>query len=297
MKRITILSIQLLIAALPGVVAAADLEHSKWDMLVQKYVNTEARVDYKGLKAHGLAALDAYISELAAPWPSGMSPAATKAALVNSYNAFTVRWILSNYPVESIRKTKDPFTAARHTLDGSLVSLDKIEGRLRAMGDPRIHAALVCAARSCPPLRREAYVSGRIEEQLDDNVRTWLANPQLNEFVPTQRLARVSSIFKWYSGDFEPTGGLNPFLARFAPTGRADFLRGPDAKIEFKTYNWGLNDATTLGGGYSELEFYGDIVRGGLRTPWISGALFAFILTGVLWILRSRARSRKVGHA
>lgn len=81
-------------------------------------------------------------------------------------------------------------------------------------------------------------VKMRPEEQLDDNVRTWLANPQLNEFVPTQRLARVSSIFKWYSGDFEPTGGLNPFLARFAPTRRADFLRGPDAKIEFKTYNW-----------------------------------------------------------
>lgn len=269
MKRIDILSIPLLIAALSGVAAASDLDHSKWDALVKQYVNKEARVSYRDLNTHGLAELDAYLKDLAAPWPSGMAPAAKKAALINSYNALTVRWILSNYPVESIRKTKDPFTAARHMLDGSLVSLDKIEGRLRAMGDPRIHAALVCAARSCPPLRREAYVAGHVEEQLDDNVRAWLANPQLNEFLPAQRLARVSSIFKWYSGDFEAAGGLKPFLVRFAPAGSADFLRGREARIEFLSYNWGLNDASTFGSGYSELEFYADIARNGLRAPWM----------------------------
>jgi Protein of unknown function, DUF547 len=288
MKRIKFLSIHLTIAALPGVAAAIGPDHSKWDALVKRYVNTEARVDYRSLKANGLAELDAYLSEMAAPWPSGMEPQATKAALINSYNALTVRWILSNYPVESIEQTKDPFTAERHTLSGSLISLDKIEGRLRAMGDPRIHAVLVCAARSCPPLRREAYAAARIEEQLDDNVRTWLANRKLNEFIPAQSLARVSSIFKWYSGDFESAGGLKPFLARFAPASTAGFLREPNAKIEFQTYNWGLNDAADLGSGYSEKDFYLDIVRGGLRNPWTSGTIFVFILTGVLLILRRR---------
>jgi hypothetical protein len=298
MNRINVFSIQLLIAALPGVAAAADLDHSKWDALVKRYVNTEARVDYNGLKTQGLTELNAYLSEMAAPWPAGMAPAATKAALINSYNALTVRWIVSNYPVESIQKTKAPFTAERHTLNGGSTSLDRIEGRLRDLGDPRIHAVLVCAARSCPPLRREAYVPGHIEEQLNDNVRTWLANRQLNEFTPAEKLARVSSIFKWYSGDFKPAGGLKPFLARFAPPDKSEFLRDPHARIEFQTYNWGLNDATALGAGYSEVDLYGDVARDSLRNSWVLAAISVLLLTGALWLLRlRRAASTKSGTA
>jgi hypothetical protein len=66
-----------------------------------------------------------------------MPASARKAALINAYNALTVRWILSNYPVRSIWSTEDPFRAQRHVLDGKPVSLDEIENRLRAMGDPR----------------------------------------------------------------------------------------------------------------------------------------------------------------
>lgn len=268
--------------------ASADLDHSKWDALLKQYVNAEARVDYGNLKSRGLAELDSYLNEIAAPWPASMEPQATKAALINSYNVLTVRWIITNYPVESILKTKDPFTAERHTLNGGVTSLDKIEGRLRAMGDPRIHAALVCAGRSCPPLRREAYSAGRIDDQLDDNVRAWLANRQLNEFIPSQRLARISSIFKWYVGDFEAAGGATPFLARFAPAADSGFLREPSPKIEFLKYNWGLNDASDLGSGYSDKDLYFDIVRGALRNRWVLGLLAVLLVAGVLLFLRHR---------
>jgi Protein of unknown function, DUF547 len=85
-----------------------------------------------------------------------------------------MEWIVENYPVGSILGTQRPFKARRFRLAGESVSLDEIESRLHEMKDPRIHAALVCAARSCPPLRREGYASGRLDEQLDANVREWL---------------------------------------------------------------------------------------------------------------------------
>jgi len=110
------------------------------------------------------------------------------------------------------------------------------------MGDARVHAVLVCAAGSCPPLRREAYVAGHIENQMNDNARTWLANPELNRLVPEQHIIQISLIFKWYSGDFEASGGIKPFLARFAPSEWVELIRKPDTKLEFKPYNWDLND-------------------------------------------------------
>lgn len=238
-------------AAPPGA-----LDHSSWDALLKSYVNAEARVDYARLKDQSVAKLDAYLGHIAARWPEGMSPPAQKAALINSYNALTVRWVLQNYPVKSIWQTPRPFKEARHTVNGAKVSLDDIEGRLRKMADPRIHGVLVCAARSCPPLRREAYTADRLNFQLDDNVRAWLANDKLNQFLPERHLAQVSSIFKWYKGDFEASNGsIERFLANYAPDGKGAFLLQPGSTVKFNDYHWGLNDSSGLGSDYSKSGF------------------------------------------
>jgi len=221
-----------------------------WDATVKEYVNPEARVDYARLKDHGRQKLDAYLEQLARPWPAGMSPSAQKAALINGYNALTVRWILDNYPVQSIWRTPHPFTEARHTINGEKISLDTIESRLRKLGDPRIHGALVCAARSCPPLRREAYTADRVDAQLDDNMRQWLANGKLNQFPPDGHTAQVSMIFKWYKNDFDP---VEKFLARYAPV-----RLQPGVTVKYNDYHWGLNDSSDLGAGYSKLSLVWD---------------------------------------
>jgi hypothetical protein len=237
-------------------------EHSTWDALLKKYVNAQSLVDYRKWKDAGNPELDSYLKLLAQPWPGGgMTPNEEKAALINAYNALAVHWVLENYPVKSIWRTGHPFTAARQTVNGQQISLDQIEARLRALGDPRIHAALVCASRSCPPLRPEAYVANRIDQQLDDNTRAWLRSPSLNEFLPDSRRARVSPIFKWYAVDFQRAGGsVENFLARYAPASKSDFLRR-DFKIEYLPYDWGLNDTASLGAGYSQIQFLWDYFR------------------------------------
>jgi len=195
--------------------------------------------------------LAAHIRQLAAPWPA-MSEDARKAALINAYNALTISWIVDNYPVESIWRTKKPFAEARHVVDGKHVSLDTIETELRAM-DPRIHGALVCAARSCPPLRREPYRADAIDRQLDDNLRQWLAIPDRNRFDLATGVASISKIFDWYERDFDRFGGVRAVLAKYGPPAAAKITR-----IEYQPYHWGLNDASDLGSRYSDWQFYLD---------------------------------------
>jgi hypothetical protein len=233
--------------------AGQELDHSVWDSLLKRYVNEESRVDYKTWKEKDAAALDGYIAQLARVWPRTPG-SAEKAALINAYNALTIQWVLAHYPIASIWKTKKPFTAARHTVNGQKTSLDGIETRLRKTNDPRIHAALVCAARSCPPLRRESYAPETLDAQLDDNTRAWLANPVLNEFSPDRKRAEISSIFKWYRTDFPD---LERFLAQYAPKDK--FVSG--AKIEHRSYKWGLNDQSALGENYSQAAFLFDAAR------------------------------------
>jgi len=239
-----------------------DVDAAPWDALLKEFVNAQHRVDYARLKREGSGRLKDYTSTLAEAGNQPPSADQQKALLINAYNAFTIQWVLDNYPIESIWSTSAPFAEARHQLGGKRVSLDQIESQLRAMGDPRIHAALVCAARSCPPLRREAYVGRRLDQELDDNVRQWLADRSLNTFDSEHAQAEVSPIFKWYGKDFDSyPGGLEGFLRRYAPPDVKAALGERKFQIRFKNYDWGLNDQSRLGTEYSRLRLAVDWVR------------------------------------
>ena len=242
--------------SLPGV------DPALWDALLKEFVNAQHRVDYGRLKREGSARLRDYTTAVGQIGNHPLPADERKALLINAYNAFTIQWVLDNYPIESIWSTSAPFTDGRHRLGGRNVSLDQIESQLRAMGDPRIHAALVCAARSCPPLRREAYVAARLGQQLEDNARQWLADRALNTFDSEHAQAEVSPIFEWYGKDFDSyPGGVEGFLRQYAPPDVKAALGERKFQIRFKNYDWGLNDQSGLGTEYSRLRFALDWVR------------------------------------
>src|SRR5262249_19222088 len=106
---------------------------------------------------------------------------------INVYNVNTVATVVERYPVESIRDiSTDPivrlnvFKKDRVPTQGGTLSLNDVENdRIRpAFHAPRIPFAINCAAQSCPPIRPEPYVGARLDEQLDDQVRKFLAGPR-----------------------------------------------------------------------------------------------------------------------
>lgn len=284
---------------------------SPWDEILHQYVNQEHLVNYAKLKKNSFKKLEDYVTSLGQPGSQPLPPAAKEALLINAYNAMTVEWIVENYPTKSIWDTPRPFKARRFRLGGQAVSLDEIEMRLRDMKDPRIHAAIVCASRSCPPLRRKAYVASRLNQQLDANVREWLANPSLNRFYPGKREAVISPIFKWYRKDFDSySGGLRGFLLKFGPPAAVQMIQQGKFTVHYQTYNWGLNDQAGYGKGYSEFhlginwlenwfrDWFANLGRKYGVNPAIFGGIYVgaipFFTLCVAWIIRNLRRKKSI---
>lgn len=227
--------------------AAAGIDHSEWDRLLRTYVDERGLVAYARWKDSGpdRLALSRYLERVAAEPRPPAAGGERAAALLNAYNALTISWILDNYPTRSIRRTFFPFGRRRHRVGGRLVSLDEIEhDTLRKLGDYRVHAALVCAARSCPPLAREAYRAGALHGQLDRAMDRWLAREDLNQLRGAG--VRLSMIFKWFAGDFEAAGGAREVVKRHGGEAARRALAAPDVRLDYLDYDWSLNDAGPL---------------------------------------------------
>jgi hypothetical protein len=241
----------------------AGINHDDYERLLKKYVNEQGLVNYGGWKENkpDLSALDEYLKQFAAKIDNPAQGNGKAASLVNAYNALVLRWILSNYPTESIWQLKDSFSGKRHEIGGHKVALNDIEhGTLRPLIGYRAHSALVCAARSCPPLQRFAYTAEKFEEQGDRAYQTWLAREDLNKFLPSEKKVEISSIFKWFKQDFEKAGGVPKILGRYAPQPVRDFAASGKYEIKYLPYNWGLNDQGPHGRTYSRANLLFDNV-------------------------------------
>ena len=222
-------------------------DHQAWTQLLQKYVDQEGQVDYKGFNKDRKA-LKAYLELLEnnPPNPSNWSEAEQLAYWINAYNAYTIDLILEYYPLKSITdigsKIQVPFVNSPWdiefiTIKGQKYDLNNLEHNIirEEFDEARIHFALVCAAVSCPKLRREAYTSEKLDQQLNEQAREFLANPSKNKINPNN--IRISQLFNWYEGDFTRNGTLIGFLNRHAPV-----KVSPNAKVEFMEYDWSLNE-------------------------------------------------------
>ena len=214
----------------------AGVDHGPYERLLQRYVDARGLIDYAGLAAApaDLAALDAYLADLGAAGEPATGDERV-AGLINAYNAYTIRAVL-RYDVDPDGGSfwsHDPFDDRRYRVGGELVSLDDIEHRaLRPAGGYRIHAAVVCAAVSCPPLWRRAFTADNVDAALDERFAVWLARADLNRFQPERDRLAVSKIFDWFAEDFAQAGGLTAVLARHAPERYRAWLADPDAGID-----------------------------------------------------------------
>jgi hypothetical protein len=221
------------------------VDHSAFGELLAAHVDEAGWIDYPAL-ADEESRLDEYLQTVATAPFDELGRDEKLALLINAYNAATLKLIIDHWPVASIQDipASERWQAERWTVGGHVWSLDQIEHeQIRPhFAEPRIHFGLVCAAAGCPPLAREPFVAGRLDEQLDDRTRyvhdhqTWL------QYDSKENVVRLTPLYDWYGDDFrQVAGSVLQYVARYSPP-IADLLEdGREPDVRFLDYDWSLN--------------------------------------------------------
>lgn len=222
------------------------ISHDIFDKLLKKYVSEAGYVNYVGFKKEEKE-LKKYLDLVSSNAPAPDWTEKEKLAYwINAYNAFTIQLILdhASYNIKSIKdigdKIKIPFVNTPWdvkfiVIGGKKMDLNNIEHGIirKQFKEPRIHFALVCAAKSCPPLRNEAFTAEKLDTQLTQQGEDFVNDKNKNDIKTN--IVEISKIFDWYGGDFK---GINKIdlINKYSK-----IKANKDAKISYKTYDWTLN--------------------------------------------------------
>lgn len=178
-----------------------------------------------------------------------------KAFWLNIYNAF-VQKLLTENP-EKFKSRNSFFSSKQITIAGIHLSLDDIEhGLLRRSKikwskghlnklfpsgfekqfrvdtlDYRIHFALNCGAKSCPPIAY--YDSEEIDEQLGLAAKHYFSSEV--EYNKVSGMVLLPKIMDWFSADFGGKKGMKSLLKKYGI-----IAANADVQIQFKKYDWTL---------------------------------------------------------
>lgn len=231
-------SVFLLLASITFASPRAD--HSIWNELMQQYVSRAGKVDYKNLKINKNK-VSTYLKELKAHTPgTDWNKNEKTAYYINMYNAYTVQFIISKYPVKSPKDIsysgKDIWNLKLVELGAKKMTLTTVEDILRGYGDPRIHFAINCGAVSCPKLLNKAYVAKTLDQDLTLQTKRFINNSSKN--IIKEKKIQISKIFEWYAVDFktEKTDIID-FINKYSKV-----QISPKAKIEYLPYSWTINE-------------------------------------------------------
>ena len=231
-KIITILLLVLFVSS--------NAQTTTYNSLLQKHVDKQGNVDYKGLKTDE-ARLDMYMEYLAATSPNKTwSVNKQKAFWINAYNAYTLKIILENYPLKSITKIKKKGKTAWKIpfvkVGNKLYTLDHIEHKIlrKNLFDPKIHVGVNCASISCPKLSNIAFTEENIEAELTRLMNDFVNDPSKNKL--SKKKVQISSIFDWFKDDFTKNNSVIDYLNTFS-----EIEINSNAKINYLKYDWSLN--------------------------------------------------------
>lgn len=243
--------------------------NEQWSKLLTKYLTTEGKIDYQGISKDSI--LDSLIQNFSELDTTKMSENTKKALYINFYNASMIYNILRYAKEEKIDVNSPSFINLRINdikvsggniwngnykvkFNDSNVNLDDIEHKLiRGIDagnlekykvkelDPRIHAAVNCAAISCPRVREVAYTESNINKLLDENMKQFLSTESQFSKIEESKL-KANSIIFWYYSDFDDYGkklklpGAGDYLAQFID------LKANDSEWKIKHFKSEFND-------------------------------------------------------
>jgi len=239
--------------------AAFDHQYKAFGSVLDAAVS-HGKVDYNAVKQHQ-PELDAHlntVANLSAGEFETFSRAQQLAFYINAYNGRILHEVASHYPIKSVMDIQGVFKKNTFTVAGRLLTLDRLENEVLrpTFHEPRIHFAINCAARSCPPLQGKPFTANQLDQQLEQAARGFMTDPKQNRYDPTSNTVQISKLLEWFGGDFlskypdaSPRKGLTPeqaavltFAAQFVGQGpMKTFLRSGTPRVVFMEYDWRLN--------------------------------------------------------
>ena len=208
------------------------------DSFFKKYVSN-GQVAYSKIKQNGTD-IEVLYKQIGDTDLNGLDDNSKKAFYINSYNLIAIHEVAKHYPLKSPMDVKGFFNSELHSVAKEKMTLNDLEIKklLQPYKDARFHFALVCAARSCPPLPSFAFQPDRLDQQLTERATLALNNKEWVKVYPEQKKVELSKIFEWYKADFTKEGKtsldwINPFRKEIIPN---KFLVG------YYEYDWALNE-------------------------------------------------------
>ncbi len=208
------------------------------DAFLKKNVSY-GKVDYAGIKASP-AELNSLVSQVASYAYSSKDKNTQKAFLINAYNILVIKNVVDHYPIAKPLDVPGFFDKTKFKVAGMSLTLSDIENKkIRPVfKDSRTHFALVCAAKSCPPLANYAFMPSKVDAQLDAITKKAMNNKYFMKVDAEKKTVRFSKIFEWYKEDFlaeadDVLAYVNKYRTTAIPS---------SYKQSFYTYNWALNE-------------------------------------------------------
>lgn len=204
----------------------------KADAFFKANVNDQGGVAYDKVKADR-SGLDELVTLIAKADFDSYDSQTQKAFMINTYNIWVIEQVVDLLPLKSPLDNPKFFNGIEHTMAGKSYTLDGLEkGKLYVeYPDSRLHFALVCAAKSCPPLANYGWNPEGLEDKLETRTKEVL---NLDWFIQVGKKVSASQIFSWYKKDFEKEGKLIDYIARYR-----EGVEGK--KVTFYEYDWTLN--------------------------------------------------------
>jgi hypothetical protein len=266
----------LVVATLSGSLAAqggADF-HRPLDELLDLYVR-DGLVYYRALEGDRRK-LDAYIAALDGAQARAVDTWSQEdqvAFWLNAYNAWVLRAIVDHYPIRgasdqypsnSVRQIGGMFERTPRRVAGRALTLDQIETTVIAkFRDPRLYLALGRGAVGSGRLRSEAFSGANLGRQLDAVAQEFATSGRLLDIDEARGVVGVSPILSWREKDFVAAyaGAAHARFAQRSVMEKAllafvepnllpherEFLERNEFKVEFKPFDWSLNDLTGSG--------------------------------------------------
>lgn len=183
--------------------------YDEYDRLTRVYVDQQGDVNYAGLK-NELATLRGFLDQLADVSPENKPECfpnedERKRYYLTAYNAYILFYAAAAYPDRhslwsrlGLFKNKDIILGRRE------LTLNDLEHNIirKEFLDPRIHFALNCGARGCPPLKAGVIAQNATESELEEAARRFINDPANVRLDEASRTLYLSKIFDWFESDF-----------------------------------------------------------------------------------------------